>query len=61
MGDVFEVPEGRNVQTIGPYYYGYQMTVGSDGKPVVKEWGNALPTTAIENSDVRDVIVDETQ
>lgn len=60
MGDVFEVPEGRNVQTIGPYYYGYQMTVGPDGKPVVNEWGNARPTTAIADSGVREVYVDET-
>jgi len=60
MGDVFEVPEGQNVQTAGPYYYGYQMTVGPDGKPVVKEWGNTRPTTAIAESGVRDVIVDET-
>lgn len=60
MGDVFEVPEGRNVQTSGPYYYGYQMTVGPDGKPVVKEWGNTRPPTAITDSGVRDVLVDET-
>ena len=32
MGDFFEIPDGSQVQTIGPYYYGYQMTVGPDGK-----------------------------
>ncbi|WP_246275286.1 archaeal heat shock protein Hsp20 [Nitrosopumilus oxyclinae] len=60
MGDVFEIPDGAQVQTIGPYYYGYHMTVGPDGKPVVKEWGNAKPTTAISDSGIRDVYVDET-
>ena len=24
----------------GPHYYGYSMTIGSDGKPVIKEFGN---------------------
>lgn len=27
----------------GPYYYGYTMTVGPDGKPVVREYGNVRP------------------
>ena len=60
MGDAFEIPEGNKVQTIGPYYYGYQMTVGPDGKPIVKEWGNARPINAIGDSSTREVIVDET-
>ncbi len=34
------------VQTYGPYYYGYELTVGPDGKPHIREWGNARPTTA---------------
>ena len=60
MGDVFEIPDGGRIQTAGPYYYGYQMTVGPDGKPVVKEWGNAKPITSISNSGIREVYVDET-
>jgi len=60
MGDVFEIPDGAQVQTVGPYYYGYHMTVGPDGKPVVKEWGNVKPTAAISDSGIRDVYVDET-
>jgi HSP20 family protein len=51
-----------NVQTFGPYYYGYSMTVGPDGKPVVKEYGNVrpglLPTSEIREPFV-DVIVDD--
>lgn len=31
---------------IGPYYYGYTMTVGPDGKPIVREYGNVRPGLA---------------
>ena len=59
--DIFETPSGESVQTYGPYYYGYEMTVGPDGKPQVREWGNARPTTAsaITESGVRQPSVDE--
>jgi HSP20 family protein len=59
MDDIFETPFGNNLQTIGPYYYGYSMTLGPDGKPRVKEWGNVRPTSAIANSDVRAPLVDD--
>ena len=58
-GDIFETPNGEKVQTYGPYYYGYHMTVGPDGKPQVKEWGNARPTSAIPEAGVREPYVDE--
>jgi HSP20 family protein len=28
-----------------PYYYGYQVTVGPDGKPHVREFGNVRPSS----------------
>ncbi|MHA7646710.1 archaeal heat shock protein Hsp20 [Nitrosopumilus sp. S4] len=59
-GDVFDYPLGGQVQTFGPYYYGYEMTVGPDGKPHVKEWGNTKPVSAISESGVREPFVDET-
>src|SRR5579862_7716103 len=36
----------RNAETstMGPIYYGYSVTVGPDGKPQVREFGNAKPT-----------------
>lgn len=56
-GDIFENPNRRQVQACGPYYYGYQMTVGPDGKPRVKECGNAR----LANLDgAREPHVDET-
>jgi len=41
----------------GPYYYGYTMTVGPDGKPVVKEYGNVKPEL-LPPSNTREPIVD---
>jgi HSP20 family protein len=43
-----------------PYYYGYQITVGPDGKPHIREFGNARPSAKglIEQSTVREPLVD---
>ncbi len=41
----------------GPFYYGYTMTVGPDGKPVVKEYGNVKPGL-LPTSDTREPLVD---
>jgi HSP20 family protein len=34
------LPDGTKVQSYGPFVYGYSVTVGPDGKPDVKEFGN---------------------
>ena len=59
--DVIETPSNDQVQTFGPYYYGYQMTVGPDGKTHVKEWKNVRPNTpvVIGESGTRQPAVDE--
>src|SRR5574337_2006 len=49
LDDVWnEMKDSGNMHTSGPYYYGYSVTIGPDGKPVVKEYGNVrenlLPT-----------------
>ncbi|HKI07951.1 MAG TPA: archaeal heat shock protein Hsp20 [Nitrososphaeraceae archaeon] len=36
----YETPEGRKVREMGPFVYGYSMTIGPDGKPRVREFGN---------------------
>ena len=46
-----------NTQTFGPYYYGYSLTVGPDGKPVVKEYGNVQPGLP-QKSETREPLVD---
>jgi HSP20 family protein len=44
----------------GPYYYGYQITVGPDGKPHVREFGNVKPSSRglVEKSGIREPLVD---
>ncbi len=41
----------------GPLCYGYTMTVGPDGIPVVKQYGNAKPELS-PTSDTREPLVD---
>ena len=36
----YQTPEGGKVKEMGPFVYGYTMTVGPDGKPRVREFGN---------------------
>ena len=36
----YETTEGGKVKEYGPFVYGYSMTVGPDGKPKVREFGN---------------------
>ena len=36
----YETPEGGKVREMGPFVYGYSMTIGQDGKPRVREFGN---------------------
>ncbi len=43
--------------TSGPYYYGYTLTTGPDGKPILKEYGNVKPGL-LPGSDTRDPVVD---
>ena len=36
----YTTPGGRKVREVGPVIYGYSMTVGPDGKPRIREFGN---------------------
>jgi len=54
IGNIFEESK-RNDS--GSCCYGYTMTVGPDGKPVVKEYGNVQPSQ-LPTSDTREPIVD---
>ena len=36
----YETSEGDKVREVGPIVYGYSMTIGPDGKPKVREFGN---------------------
>ena len=43
-----------------PYFYGYQITVGPEGKPHIREFGNVRPSQKglIEQSAIRQPLVD---
>lgn len=43
-----------------PYYYGYQVTIGPDGRPKVREFGNVRPSSRglVEKTGVRAPLVD---
>jgi HSP20 family protein len=37
------LPDGTKTKSWGPFVYGYSMTVGPDGKPQIREFGNIKP------------------
>jgi HSP20 family protein len=56
IDDIFEEFK-ENGSNFGPFYYGYTMTAGPNGKPVVKEYGNVKPGL-LPSADTREPIVD---
>ena len=61
----YETPTGGRVREVGPLVYGYSVTVGPDGKPKVKEFGNVRslggggitpPVLTAEREPLADVI-----
>ena len=36
-------PDGSRVRSLGPFVYGYSVTIGPEGKPHVREFGNVNP------------------
>ncbi|MEM3143730.1 MAG: archaeal heat shock protein Hsp20 [Candidatus Nitrosotenuis sp.] len=60
--EIFEDVKRAGGKTYGPYYYGYSLTVGPDGKPHVREYGNVRPgllPTSSEREPLVDTLVDE--
>ena len=63
-----KLPDGSTVRQYGPFVYGYSMSVGPDGKPVIQEFGNVKPSKkpgafgfeqpALEPKDSREPLVD---
>jgi HSP20 family protein len=51
---------GPGISQTLPYYYGYQVTVGPDGKPRIREFGNVRPASRglIQQTNVRQPLVD---
>ena len=61
LDDVFETLKNVGNAT-GPIFYGYTMTTGPDGKPIINEYGNVKPnmlSIAEKREPLIDTFVDE--
>lgn len=47
----YQTSEGKKVREFGPIVYGYSMTIGPDGKPQIREFGNVKSTS--DNRDIK--------
>jgi len=54
-----KLPDGGTVREMGPFVYGYSFSMGPDGKPIVREFGNVKPSLkvvaelpGVEKSDI---------
>jgi len=56
MGKMWE--EMQNDPNARTWYYGYQVNIGPDGKPHVKEFGNVRPRSGQTQLGVREPLVD---
>ena len=43
-----KLPDGSTIPEWGPFVYGYSMTIGPDGKPKIREFGNVKPSSEPE-------------
>lgn len=57
-----KLPSGGFVREMGPFVYGYSITIGPDGKPKIREFGNVRPKLApkpeVRVSKEREPLVD---
>jgi HSP20 family protein len=49
----YKLPDGSTVRTYGPVVRGYSITVGPDGKPSVRVFGNLTPAEGLPALDAR--------
>ena len=47
-----KLPDGSTIPEWGPFVYGYSMTIGPDGKPKIREFGNIKPSSDPESCRV---------
>jgi HSP20 family protein len=43
-----KLPDGSSTAEWGPFVYGYSMTIGPNGKPKIREFGNVKPSIETE-------------
>lgn len=49
--------DSKSTSNFTPYYYGYTVTIGPNGKPITKEYGNMKPNLLSES--IRNPLVDK--
>ena len=54
-----KLPCGGTIKEMGPFVYGYSITMGPDGKPIVREFGNVKPSLRAGPSGVPKLEVKE--
>ena len=47
-----KLPDGSTIPEWGPFVYGYSMTIGPDGKPKIREFGNVKPSNDPEKCGI---------
>lgn len=55
----YKSPEGGTVREVGPMVYGYTMTIGRDGRPKVREFGNVKRPSGVGFRGLRPEIAGE--
>ncbi len=56
-----KLPDGSTIPEWGPFVYGYSMTIGPDGKPKIREFGNVKPSIDAEKCGVNRPCLDVKQ
>jgi HSP20 family protein len=56
-----KLPDGSTIPEWGPFVYGYSMTIGPDGKPKIREFGNVKPSSDPEYCDINRPCLDVKQ
>ena len=53
-----KLPDGSTIPEWGPFVYGYSMTIGPDGKPKIREFGNVKPSSEPESCGINQPCLD---
>jgi len=46
------LPDGSKIRQWGPFIYGYSVTIGPDGKPQIREFGNVKPEVGLRRPKI---------
>ena len=56
-----KLPDGSTTAEWGPFVYGYSMTIGPDGKPKIREFGNVKPSSDLKSYGLNQLHLDVKQ